>query len=280
MTRISRGAVTALSIALLSFAIPSANMKFVRAEQAANRKAAAWALLAGSPDEPPTVATPPAAKNDSPQTEDAQLERAANMMPLLNTEIVRKELELTAAQKEKIALLYKARQETWGKILKEQPDKERAKKMEDARAEIKNKLKSILEPRQIDRFLEILAQLEGALLIVNAEYGKNFDLTAEQQEKINAIAGEMGNAWAKLSMVTGSQKPISRDELIKQEKERYKKQQALIKEANEKIEKILTPKQLETLNKLKGKEVDLAKLIEEQFDAVILPNMIDQLKSP
>ena len=77
---------------------------------------------------------------------------AAGFLPLLTTEIVRKELQLTETQREKTALLQKEWQESLEKIYKECPEEEQAKRRDEVHAETTKKLEATLEPRQIDRF--------------------------------------------------------------------------------------------------------------------------------
>ena len=111
------------------------------------------------------------------------------------------------------------------------------------------------------------------MLLSNEEVRKIFELTDDQWGEIKSILKDTGKLHAKASFTT-SRGQETRDDIIKREKERYATTMAVLKEGGEKIEKILTPQQRAMLNKMKGKEFDTAKLIEEEFDAVILPPLM------
>jgi len=184
-------------------------------------------------------------------------------LPCFKTEMVRKELELTDEQKEKTTTLPRELYASLVKIVNEHLDSppEQEAKMDEATAEIPKKLESILNPRQIDRLCEILTQLGGPHIFSDTDLGKNLELTDEQMEKIKEIIKDSDETMRKaMPAVTAA---TWEDALRKEIKERYK----TIKADNEKMEKLLTPKQCDRLDKMKGKEIDLAELFKELADA-------------
>jgi hypothetical protein len=195
-------------------------------------------------------------------------------LPLLKTELVGKELKLTDEQKEKAAPLQKDFQDSMRKIFTENPNLtqgERVKKIDEANAELTKKLETILKLEQIDRLLEILTQLGGPMLFADADIGKTIEFTEEQKKDIKAIEEETKESMGKA--MAGMKPATNKADIKKQIKEGFKKQQPLLKEANEKLEKILTPAQREKLAKMKGKEIDTTKLFDEMADAMELPGM-------
>jgi hypothetical protein len=176
-------------------------------------------------------------------------------LPFLKTEMVQKELGLTDAQKEKTAHLKKVVWDSKHPLLSE------------VDTEITKKLESILEPRQIDRLLEIMIQSEVPMALFDTEtnIGKLFEWTDDQKEKIKVIAEDTKESMDK---VINNQPPTNdKDVIKKQNNEILKKLKPIIKEANDKMQVIMTPKQHDMLDKMRGKEVDMAKLIEEFNDA-------------
>ena len=101
---------------------------------------------------------------------------------------MRKELELTDTQKELTDPLLKEYTESMGKIYKDPKTStaETTKLSDEACAKIVDKLISILQADQIDRLMEIMTQMSGPMIFLDANIAKTFDLTDDQKKKIQA----------------------------------------------------------------------------------------------
>ena len=83
-------------------------------------------------------------------------------------------------------------------------------------------MESILQPRQIDRLLEIMTQLEGASLSFRTDTREVFHLTDSQKETIKSIALELGRRASKATMVvTHPGQGPTPDDITKRVREKY-----------------------------------------------------------
>lgn len=115
--------------------------------------------------------------------------RLVHALIYLKTETVRKELELTDTQKELTDPLLKEYTESMGKIYKDPKTStaETTKLSDEACAKIVDKLISILQADQIDRLMEIMTQMSGPMIFLDANIAKTFDLTDDQKRKSNRL---------------------------------------------------------------------------------------------
>ena len=191
-------------------------------------------------------------------------------LQFLKADSVQKELELTDAQKGKIVLVQKEVQESLANISKPNPtlsSDERRKKRGEVNVDLAKKLETILKPSQANRLLEIFTQFGGpVLLFPQTDLDKILEMNEDQKKTIKLIVDDVQETIRK-AMTNVS--PAA--DIQKQVREQFLKQQSIFKEANDRILKILTPKQLDILNKMKGKEIDTAKLFEEMADSMALP---------
>jgi hypothetical protein len=178
----------------------------------------------------------------------------------LETEIVRRELELTDAQKEKIAPLLKELR-AWTPWAK-------SDKKEEARGVFVKQFEAVLNARQIDRLLQIATQTAWMIeFALNDETGKVFDLTDDQKAKLKAISHDAMKALSKVNTGLYSTRETTPDDLKNQQRAIFGRELRIRKEADEKFEKILMWGQLATLYRMKGKEFDVEKLHDEILDA-------------
>jgi Spy/CpxP family protein refolding chaperone len=120
--------------------------------------------------------------------------------------------------------------------------------------------------------LEIIVQVDDCQMFAESNLGAFLKITDEQKTKIEEITKEKNEAIMK-ALGFGVDSSGEKD-LEKSLKELPKKQYLVFKEANEKVEKSLTSEQRESLDKLKGKKIDLAKLFDEMAE-----NKLDSKKS-
>jgi hypothetical protein len=130
-------------------------------------------------------------------------------------------------------------------------------------ADVAEKLQTILRPDQINRALEIVAQLNGPVVLFdyfddNPELAKRIELTAEQAASIKSIGNETVQSTQKA--LQAALDDMNLGNIDQRTKAAYLRQFPISKAAGERIRKILTPKQLELLKKLQGKEIDAAKI--------------------
>ena len=252
MIRANRWTAAALTAAFLLLALLIAGMRVARAEQDAEKPTPTGDKTSAKAADPPGEASKPA------HPLRASFDNGNVSVYFLESEMVRKELELTEAQKEKIGPLLQE--------LSERNTKAGADKTDEARMQIVKKIAAILEPRQIDRLLEITAQTKGTtMLVMETEAGKILELTDDQKAKIESIAHEAIKSLSRVDMARYSSE-TTKEDIKNRTRAVSDKQLSILKEADEKSEKILTPGQLATLRKMKGKELDLKKLRDEGLD--------------
>jgi Spy/CpxP family protein refolding chaperone len=189
---------------------------------------------------------------------------AAEAFRLLRLEEIQKELQLTDEQKAKLRDLaeksFARMREEWNATRDLSPE-ERRKKAEELRAksqerfdEIRKKIEEILLPFQIQRLKEIRVQMLGVRALRDAEVAKALGLTDEQKEKLQAIEKE---SREKMQSFFGNVQNLSPEERRAKFNQMRDKFREAVKETQEKALKVLTPAQLDALEKLKGKKVDI-----------------------
>jgi hypothetical protein len=120
-------------------------------------------------------------------------------LPLLVSESVQKEIELTGDQMAKVTALHKDFQEALAKLfpgtsgikdVRELSDEQRTKLLEGIRKindDFEPKTKEILKPEQFERAQQIAYQLQGPEAFRNPDVIKSLELNKNQQEKMTII---------------------------------------------------------------------------------------------
>lgn len=158
---------------------------------------------------------------------------------LVQNEGVRKELELESDQEKAIADLR-------AEMAKEQEESRRA-----IAAKYKEKLNKSLLPHQAERLQQISIQLRGNAALSDEDVAKKLGLSADQQ---NQIAEKRKDSAAKVRELFGGGGGGG------DFAERAEKMRKLQEESNTEILSVLTAKQKEDFEKLKGKAIEREKL--------------------
>jgi hypothetical protein len=166
--------------------------------------------------------------------------QAGDLLNLVQSEGVRKELELESDQEKAIADLR-------AEMNKEQDEARRA-----IAAKYKEKLNKTLLPHQAERLQQISVQLRGNAALSDEDVAKKLGLSADQQ---NQIAEKRKDSQAKMRELFGGGGGGGGDFA-----ERREKMQKLQAETNTAILGVLTDKQKEDFEKLKGKPIDREQL--------------------
>jgi hypothetical protein len=173
----------------------------------------------------------------------------ASLARLLTLEKVQQELKLSDKQKSAAAEINNALTEERHKLFAEvsKESHERAKKVAELEEMTAAKVKKLLDESQLQRLREILIQVNGAAELMKKDIQHELGITAEQREKLAEINRE--NAKAR------------RAALENYEGDKTAKTIELQRKADKKLLDVLTDKQREQLEKLKGKKlsVDLSK---------------------
>ncbi len=118
----------------------------------------------------------------------------------------------------------------------------------------------ILDPKQKERFDQIVLQNEGPLAVARPEIASKLRLNESQKEYVQGVMMQMGNELfmaRRQSQVTGSFSPAHMREITSQ----------LRKEAVKEISKVIDRKQQKNFNSMLGAPFDLAKLEAEAASA-------------
>ncbi|MCE5266890.1 MAG: Spy/CpxP family protein refolding chaperone [Planctomycetaceae bacterium] len=191
---------------------------------------------------------------------------------LLRIEQVRKELNLTDEQTDKVKALLeevgtgRVQIPNW-KSLSEEERKAKATEAMKAYfaklAKFEKDLHEVLNPEQFDRLrqlrLQIGLKMEGVAALSSSELAQLLGLNDEQQGKIKSLRDE---AMKQVADMRKSLEEAAPEERKAKAVELRKKILEIHKESFEKALEVLTPEQREKLDKLKGKpfELDLSAL--------------------
>ena len=136
------------------------------------------------------------------------------LLPLLQSETVQKDLELTTEQVDKVKDLAKsAMKDLMPKLegLRDLSQEDRRAKLKDLRPkleaqgqETKKKIEAILTPKQMERLKGIRLQVLGAGAFNDPEVVKALNLTDEQTDKIKKIVKETIDKVAELTKGVGT----------------------------------------------------------------------------
>lgn len=173
---------------------------------------------------------------------------------LLRNETVQKELELVDDQKNSLKELMektmtKMREQFEGMrdLSREEREAKFAElrpKLEAQAEETKKAIEGILLPHQVERLKQIVIQVQGTRALGDAEVQKSLDISDEQKEKIKSVQEATGEKMREL-FSSGNREGMR------------EKSEAIRKEANDQLLGVLTDKQKETFEKLKGEKIEL-----------------------
>jgi hypothetical protein len=255
MMRVNRWTAAARTAAFLSLALLIAGMAVAQTEQHADKATPTGDTTSEKAANPQKDESKPV----HPSRVSLGKSGNAGVFLYLEAEIMRKELGLTDPQKEKIAPLLKELR-SWSANAK-------VDKTDEASVEFVRRFEAVLEPRQIDRLLEIATQTMVMTWAADNETSKVLELTDDQKAKVKLIIHDALKSLSKVDTALYSSLGTTKDDFKNQQKAIFGKQLPILKKADEAIEKLLTSEQREMLHKMRGKEVDLEKLHDEGLDA-------------
>jgi hypothetical protein len=164
---------------------------------------------------------------------------------LLTVEAVQNELKLSEKQKAAAIEINNFLTEERHKLFKEvaKENHERAQKVAELEDRTSSKVDRLLDQSQRKRLREILLQVNGAVELTKKDIQDELGITSEQRTKLAEISHE------------NSKK--RRDALANYEGDKTAKIVELQREADKKLLNVLTDKQREQFEKLKGKKISL-----------------------
>lgn len=168
---------------------------------------------------------------------------------LLNSEDVQKDLKLTDEQKTKVKDFQTKRLEAMRELFSggERPDREKMQEIRKKNQEEDAKfVKDTLTADQAKRLKQIGYQTGGVTVFASEDVQKELKLTDEQKEKIKGIMDQMRKDMADIRGGAGGGRPMQLTP------EQQKKVEALRKEANEKLQDVLTADQKKTWETMTG----------------------------
>jgi hypothetical protein len=168
---------------------------------------------------------------------------------LLTVEPVQNELKLSEKQKAAAVEINNSLTEERHKLFKEvaKESHERGQKVAELEERTSSKVNKLLDQPQRNRLREILLQVNGAVELTRKDIQDELGITSEQRTKLVEISHD--NAKSR------------RDALANYEGDKTAKMVELQREADKKLFDVLTDKQREQFEKLKGKKfpVDIFK---------------------
>src|SRR3954469_20535956 len=168
---------------------------------------------------------------------------------LLTLDAVQNELKLSDQQKATAVEINNSLTEERHKLFKEvaKDSHERGQKVAELEERTSSKVNKLLDQPQRNRLREILLQVNGAVELTRKDIQDELGITSEQRTKLVEISHD--NAKSR------------RDALANYEGDKTAKMIELQREADKKLFDVLTEKQREQLEKLKGKKfpVDIFK---------------------
>jgi hypothetical protein len=169
----------------------------------------------------------------------------ASLARLLTLKEVQTDLKLSDKQKAEAAdinnTLTEERHKLFAEVSKE--SRERGKKLTELEEKTSAKVNKLLDDSQQKRLREILIQVNGASELLKKDIQRELGVTDEQREKLVTINRE--NAKAR------------REALKNEEGDKTAKSVELQREADKKLLAVLTEKQREQFETLKGKKIEI-----------------------
>eukprot|EP00913_Durusdinium_trenchii_P035228 g32958.t1 len=183
---------------------------------------------------------------------------ARNPLFLLRSPAVQKELKIDSDQKtelnEAIQELTKKRRDAFSKVDRTLPVQQRLQKNRELTQKLNKesaaKVKSILEPKQIERLDQIMLQMQGIQALLTAPVQKKLNITGDQKTKLQQVQVAANNARMKYLQDARANGRID-----------LKKYREANKKMNEKREQdtyaVLTKEQRAAFDKLKGRKFEI-----------------------
>ena len=164
---------------------------------------------------------------------------------LLTLSKVQEELKLTDKQKAAAAEINNSLTEERHKLFAEvsKESHERGKKVAELEEKTSSKVKKLLDASQQKRLHEILVQVNGASELMKKDVQEELQITAEQRQKLLEVNHENSKS--------------RHDALANFEGDKAAKTAELQRDAEKKLLAVLTEKQREQFEKLKGKKLTL-----------------------
>jgi hypothetical protein len=173
--------------------------------------------------------------------------RPGSVVParLLTLDVVKSELKLTDEQKKKAATINERLTQERHKLFSEVPKKsrERGKRVAELDEKTGEELKQLLDESQQKRLREILLQVNGASELLKKDVQESLGIGKEQQHK--------------LSEINHANEKARREALTNFDGDRNAKMVQLQREADKKLLEVLTDKQREQFEKMKGKKITI-----------------------
>jgi Spy/CpxP family protein refolding chaperone len=183
------------------------------------------------------------------QSRGQGMARGGSGLALLRLDAVAKDLELSDEQKESLKKVddeARTKMKDLRDSLKDASREERMPKLVAAEKEITEKVDSVLNEKQRARLKEIRLQVRGAGALSDPSIADALKLTDEQKQKLMDLAKERRDAVRTAIQDAGGDRTAARAKIG-----------PIVKDANEKMQKVLTPEQTEEFDKMKGKKLDL-----------------------
>jgi hypothetical protein len=164
---------------------------------------------------------------------------------LLTVEAVQNELKLSEKQKATAAEINDSLTEERHKLFKEvaKDSHERTKKVAELEERTSSKVNKLLDDSQRKRLREILVQVNGAVELTKKNIQEELGITSEQRKNLSEISHENEKA--------------RREALANYEGDKTAKMVELQREADKKLLDVLTEKQREQFEKLKGTKLSI-----------------------
>ncbi|MGW8258176.1 MAG: Spy/CpxP family protein refolding chaperone [Thermoguttaceae bacterium] len=188
-------------------------------------------------------------------------ERPMMVLALLRNEKVRKDLDLTDKQFEKLRELAKDFREDARANFTACEDlnrEDRRAKMQEcvqkSQEKLDKQLGDILDGKQLQRLEQIKIQIAGPAALRMPKVVKALNISEEQQEKIKDVINEVRKTRREAMR---DFRELSQQERYKLVTEMHEKAQQLRKETTDKLLEVLTKEQREQFDKLRGEDIGL-----------------------
>lgn len=166
-------------------------------------------------------------------------------LSLLNNPRVQEELEIASDQKEKL--------ESLSREMREEMMKEIQALQQKLRQKYQGRMDDILLPHQTDRLQQLRIQLGGTQVLNDDDIAKELNITESQKEQMTAIRDSMRDKMREMFR--------NRDSGVNPREEIPR----MLQQAQEDILNVLSAKQREAFEKMKGAEVDASEFRRSRF---------------
>jgi beta-lactamase regulating signal transducer with metallopeptidase domain len=172
----------------------------------------------------------------------------------IQSKSLQKELNLTAAQTERLIALSKATGDALGKEGSSMPQNSRISIVDKAFKE----LREILSPKQLDRAKEILIQYDSSMAFDRENIAKALELSDHQKSEIHGILQKGSEELIKQTAMAGTTEGTK-----EKRREMIRMSRNLMDADVDAIMKVLSPEQRAKYEKMIGKKFDAIKVMDE-----------------